>query len=43
MLQAATLPKVTLLRGCFSRFLICKNGIKSQKASETKKISKVNI
>ena len=31
--QPATLLKVTLLHGCFSRFLNCTNGTKSHKAS----------
>ena len=31
--QPATLPKVTLLHGCFSRFLNCTNGTKSSKTS----------
>ena len=30
--EPATLLKVTLLHGCFSRFLICTNGTKSRKA-----------
>ena len=32
-LQSATLIKVTLLHGCFSRFLNCANGTKSRNAS----------
>ena len=32
-LQFATLLKVTLFHGCFSRFLNCTNGIKSRKAT----------
>ena len=32
-LKPATLPKVTLLHWCFSRFLNCANGIKLRKAS----------
>ena len=31
--EPATLLKVTLLHGCFSRFLNCTNGTKSYKAS----------
>ena len=31
--QPATLLKVALLHGCFSRFLNCTNGTKSRKAS----------
>ena len=30
----ATLPKPSLVRGCFSRFLNCVNGNKSRKASQ---------
>ena len=33
LLQPATLLKVTLLHGCFSRFLNCANGTKSRKTS----------
>ena len=33
-LKPGTLLKVTLLRGCFSRFLNCADGTKSQKASQ---------
>ena len=33
LFQPATLIKVTLLDGCFSRFLNCTNGTKSRKAS----------
>ena len=33
MLKPATLLKVTVLHGCFSRFLNCKNGTKSRKTS----------
>ena len=33
-LQPATLLKLTLLHGCFSRFLNCTNGIKSGNASQ---------
>ena len=33
MLKPATFRKVTLLHGCFSRFLNCTNGTKSRKAS----------
>ena len=33
LVKPATLLKVTLLRGCFSRFLNCANGTKSNKAS----------
>ena len=33
MLKPATLVKVTLLHGCFSRFLNCTNGTKSRKES----------
>ena len=36
-LQPATLLKVTLLHGCFSRFLICKNATKLCKASHIPK------
>ena len=32
-LQASALLKVTLLHGCFSRFLKCTNGTKSRKVS----------
>ena len=32
LLVSATLLKVTLLHGCFSRFLNCTNGAKSRKA-----------
>ena len=35
-LQAATLIKVTLPHGCFSRFLNCTNSTKSRKASHRK-------
>ena len=38
ILQTATLLKVTLLHGWFSRFLNCTNGTKSCKASSTLKI-----
>ena len=31
--KAADFSKVTLLHGCFSRFLYCTNGTKSRKAS----------
>ena len=31
--ELATLLKVTLLHGCFSRFVNCKNGTKSANAS----------
>ena len=31
LLKPATLPKVALLHGCFSRFLNCTNGTKSRK------------
>ena len=34
--QPATLLKVTLLHGCFSRFLNCTNGTKSRKVPRTK-------
>ena len=34
LLVAVTLLKVTLLHWCFSRFLNCKNGTKSQKTSQ---------
>ena len=34
LLKPATLLKVTLLHGCFSRFLNCTNGTKSRKASQ---------
>ena len=34
LLKPATLPKVALLHGCFSRFLNCTNGTKSRKASQ---------
>ena len=34
----ATLLKVTLLHGCFSRFLNCMNGTKSRKAPHFYKI-----
>ena len=34
MLKPATLLKVTLLHGCFSRVLNCRNGTKSHKASQ---------
>ena len=33
ILELATLLKVTLLHGCFSRFVNCKNGTKSGNAS----------
>ena len=33
VLQPATLLKVTLLHGCYSRFLNCTNGTKLRKAS----------
>ena len=33
-LKPATLLKVTLLRGCFSRLLNCRNGTKTGKASQ---------
>ena len=33
VLQPATLLKVILLHGCFSRFLNCTNGAKSHKAT----------
>ena len=33
-LQPATLLKLTLLHGCFSRFLNCTNGTKSCNASQ---------
>ena len=33
LVKPATLLKVTLLHGCFSRFLNCANGTKSRKAS----------
>ena len=33
LLEPATSLEVTLLHGCFSRFLNCINGIKSRKAS----------
>ena len=36
-LKPATLLKVTLLHGCFSRFLNCANGTKSVKAPQRKK------
>ena len=32
--KPATLLKVTLLHGCFSRFLNCTSGIKSRRASD---------
>ena len=39
MLQAATLLKVTLLHGCFSRFLNCTNDTKFCKVSQMCKVS----
>ena len=33
-MEECYLVKVTLLQGCFSRFLNCKNGAKSCKASQ---------
>ena len=36
VLQPATLLKLTLLHGCFSRFLNCTNGTKSRNASHMK-------
>ena len=35
-LQPANLPKVTLIHGCFSRFLNCTNGTKWLKVSHIK-------
>ena len=32
-LQAATILRVTLIHGCFSRFLNCANGTNTRKAS----------
>ena len=37
-LQPATLLKVTLLHGCFSRFLNCTNGTKSRNASHMRNL-----
>ena len=39
-LKTATLIKVVLLHGCFSRFLNCTNGTKSWKPSHIKKSAK---
>ena len=36
--KSATLLKVTLLHGCFSRFLYCTNATKSRKTSHMKKV-----
>ena len=38
LVQLATLLKVTILHGCFLRFLICTNSTKSRKASRIKSI-----
>ena len=37
--QVATLLKVRLFHGCFSRFLNCTNGTKSRKASQFQALS----
>ena len=42
-LKTATLIKVVLLHGCFSRFLNCTNGTKSCKPSHIKKSANVEI
>ena len=39
LFQPATLQKVTILQGCFSNFLNCKDGIKSHKASHNSNLS----
>ena len=41
MLQPATWLKVTLFRGCFSRFLNCTNGSKSRKAPHNFKMGAI--
>ena len=40
---AVLLPKVTLLHGCFSRFLNCTNGTKSRKTSNRVDTSKHDL
>ena len=40
-LKLATLLKVTLLHGCFSRYLNCTNGTKSRKASHIFKMHSI--
>ena len=41
--KSATLLKLTLLHGCFSRFLNCTNGTKSRNASQMKNTSSFHV
>ena len=43
MRKPETLLKLTLLRGCFSRFLNCTNGTKSRNASHLEKLFSLQI
>ena len=42
-LNPATLPNVTLLHECFSRFLNCKNGTKLRKAPDMRKLAWMKV
>ena len=43
MFQPAALLKLTLLYGCFSRFLNCTNSTKSRNAPQIEKVNAENI